>query len=216
MNPVYFWDEHLKDVPLFISLVDNHKLILDEVLEYIKLPDALFDYPMYLVEGENNKGIPLYENYWKAIPMTNFEGEFLADYASPDEKNFFNFLIQRTKKLCPFTNSLIEGLEKEGNLANCFISRLLPGSIINPHRGWTNEFMRIHLGLVCDSECKITVGEETKTWEPGKLLAFKDGGQYLHSVVHNGTQERIILSMDIRITYLAQFISESVLDNLIK
>lgn len=216
MNPIYFWDEHLKDVPLCISLVDNYKLILDEVLEYIKLPDALFDYPMYLVEGENNKGIPLYENYWKAIPMTNFEGEFLADYASPDEKNFFNFLIQRTKKLCPFTNSLIEDLEKEGNLANCFISRLLPGSIINPHRGWTSDFMRIHLGLVCDSECKITVGEETKTWELGKLLAFKDGGEYLHSVVHNGTQERIILSMDVRITYLTQFVSESFLDNLIK
>lgn len=216
MTPIYFWDEHLKDVPLFINLVDNYKLILNEVLEYIKLPDALFDYPMYLVEGENNKGIPLYENYWKAIPMTNFEGEFLADYASPDEKNFFNFLIQRTKKLCPFTNSLIEGLEKEGNLANCFISRLLPGSIINPHRGWTSDFMRIHLGLVCDPECKITVGEETRTWGPGKLLAFKDGGQYLHGVVHNGTQERIILSMDVRITYLAQFVSESVLDNLIK
>lgn len=216
MNSIYFWDEHLKDVCLCKNLVKNYEIILQEVLEYIKLPDALFDYPMYLVEGENDNGIPLYENYWKAIPMTNFEGEFLADYASPDEKNFFNFLIQRTKKFCPFTNSLIEQLEQEGNLANCFISRLLPGSIINPHRGWTDDFMRIHLGLICDPDCKITVGEETRTWEPGKLLAFKDGGKYLHSVVHNGTQERIILSMDLRITYLTQFISQSFLDNLIK
>jgi len=216
MTPIYFWDEYLRDVPLCNSLIKNYELILKEITEYIKLPDALLDYPMYLVEGDDSKGVPLYKNYWKAIPMTNFEGEFLADYASPDEKNFFNFLIQRTKKLCSITNSLIEELEQQGNLANCFISRLLPGSIINPHRGWTSEFMRIHLGLICDSECKITVGEETRTWEPGKLLAFKDGGQYLHSVVHSGTEERVILSMDVRIAYLTQFVSETVLDNLLK
>jgi hypothetical protein len=203
----YFWDEYLNDVPLCKDLVENYQTIRREILEYIKLPDALFDYPMYLVEGENNKGIPLYENYWKAIPMTNFEGEFLADYASPDEKQFFNFLIQRTKKSCPFTNSLIQGLEDEGHLKNCFISRLIPGSIINPHRGWTDEFMRIHLGLVCDPECKITVGEETRTWEEGKLIAFKDGGEYLHSVVHNGIEERIILSVDVRISYLTTWLN---------
>lgn len=206
MTSIYFWQNYIEEVPLCKDLVKNYQIICQEILEYLKLPDALFDYPMYLVEGENNQGIPLYENYWKAIPMTNFEGEFLADYASPDEKQFFNFLIQRTKKLCPFTNSLIEDLEKEGHLANCFISRLLPGSVINPHRGWTDEFMRIHLGLVCDPECKITVGEETQTWEEGKLIAFRDGGKYLHSVEHLGSTERIILSVDIRINYLKQYI----------
>jgi len=216
MNPIYFWEDHLHQVPLYKNLIDNSEIIRQEILEYLKLPNSLVDYPMYLVEGENNEGIPLYQNYWKAIPMTNFEGEYLADYSTPIEKSFFNILIQRTKKLCPITNSLIEELEQQGNLANCFISRLLPGSIINPHRGWTSEFMRIHLGLICDSECKITVGEETRTWEPGKLLAFKDGGQYLHSVVHNGTEERVILSMDVRIAYLTQFVSETVLDNLLK
>jgi len=216
MNPIYFWEDHLHQVPLYKNLIDNSEIIRQEILEYLKLPNSLVDYPMYLVEGENNEGIPLYQNYWKAIPMTNFEGEYLADYSTPIEKSFFNILIQRTKKLCPITNSLIEELEQQGNLANCFISRLLPGSIINPHRGWTSEFMRIHLGLICDSECKITVGEETRTWEPGRLLAFKDGGQYLHSVVHNGTEERVILSMDVRIAYLTQFVSETVLDNLLK
>jgi hypothetical protein len=208
MRPIYFWENYLNNFPLYNKLVDNYGVIKEEILNYLQLPDALFDYPMYLVEGEDKQGIPLYENYWKAIPMTNFEGEFLADYASPDEKQFFNFLIERTKRLCPFTNSIIEGLEKENNLKNCFISRLLPGSIINPHRGWTDDFMRIHLGLVCDSECKITVGEETKTWEEGKIIAFKDGGEYLHSVKHLGKTERIILSMDIRIDYLKTYVHQ--------
>ena len=67
MSPVYFWDEHLKDVPLCKSFVENSQKIKQEILEYLKTPDALFDYPMYLVEGEENQGIPLYENYWKAI-----------------------------------------------------------------------------------------------------------------------------------------------------
>lgn len=216
MKPIYFWEDHLQKVPVCNSFVNNFSAVKNELLEYLKIPDSLFDYPMYLVEGENNEGIPLYENYWKAIPLTNFEGEFISDYSSSDEKNFFELLVNRTKKLCSFTNYLIKDLERDGHLSNCFISRLLPGSIINPHRGWTNDFMRIHLGLVCDPLCKITVGKETKTWEEGKLLAFKDGGQYLHSVVHNGTKERIILSMDLKITYLSEFVSKSVLDKLIK
>lgn len=216
MNQIYFWEKYLNEVPIIKKLTDNYEKIKCEIIEYLELPDALFDYPMYLVEGKNNQGIPLYENYWKAIPITNFEGEFLADYVSPDEKQFFNFLIERTKRLCPITNSMIESLEIEGHLKNCFISRLLPTSIINPHRGWTDEFMRIHLGLVCDPKCKITVGEESKVWEDGKILAFKDGGEYLHSVKHQGISERIILSMDIRLSYLSQFVSESLLDKLIK
>jgi aspartyl/asparaginyl beta-hydroxylase (cupin superfamily) len=84
---------------------------------------------------------------------------------------------------------------------------LIPGSIINPHHGWTDDFLRIHLGLICDPECKITVGDETKTWEEGKILAFKDGGPFLHSVEHKGTTERIILSVDVKLSYLSQYVN---------
>jgi aspartyl/asparaginyl beta-hydroxylase (cupin superfamily) len=67
--------------------------------------------------------------------------------------------------------------------------------------------MRIHMGLICDPECKITVDAETKTWTEGKILAFKDGGPYYHSVVHNGTKDRYIFSFDLSLEYLSPYIT---------
>jgi aspartyl/asparaginyl beta-hydroxylase (cupin superfamily) len=84
----------------------------------------------------------------------------------------------------------------------------LPGSYIKPHHGWSFTYLRIQLGLRCDPGCRITVGNETQAWIEGKLVAFKDGGKYPHSVIHNGKSERIILSIDLRLIYLKKFIPE--------
>ena len=81
-------------------------------------------------------------------------------------------------------------------------------SIGRPHRGWTPDYLRIHLCLVDDPGCRITVGSETRTWKTGQFLAFKDGGPHLHSVVHEGKHERIVLSYDLNLQYLGQFIPE--------
>jgi hypothetical protein len=182
-------------------LIENYPQIKEEVVRFVSDPDALYNYPKYNV-GDT----PLYENYWKAVPFCEFEGEFISMYASQDEKQFLKFIVKNAKQNCPTVASVINELVEEGNLSNCFVSRLVPGSIINPHRGWTPDYMRIHLGLICDSGCRITVGTETKTWEEGKLLAFKDGGPHPHSVKHTGTNERIILSVDVKLSYLQQFV----------
>jgi hypothetical protein len=197
----FFWQDQLKNTPICKSLVENYSQIKEEVIKFVSDPDALYNYPKY-----NVGDAPLYENYWKAVPFSVFEGEFISMYASPDEKQFLKFIVKNAKQNCPTVAKVIDPFEQEGNLSNCFVSRLIPGSIINPHRGWTPDYMRIHLGLVCDPECKITVGTETQTWEEGKLIAFKDGGPHPHSVRHGGTAERIILSVDVKISYLQQFV----------
>jgi aspartyl/asparaginyl beta-hydroxylase (cupin superfamily) len=97
-------------------------------------------------------------------------------------------------------------LEEAGHLRNGFVSRLRPGSVIHPHRGWTNQYLRIHMGLLCDPACRLTVGTETHAWRPGQLLAFKDGGPYLHSVRHDGSRDRVVVSFDLRLSYVAPFI----------
>lgn len=201
MDSIYFWEDHIKDVPIYNHLIENYIQIKEEVLNYLKYKNALFDYPKYMIYGK-----ALYDNYWKACPLSNFEGEFISNNASEIEKMYINQIIKNAKKHCPTTNSIICDLENQSNLKNAFISRLIPGSVINPHHGWTDEFLRIHLGLVCDPDCKITVGDETKTWEEGKILAFKDGGPFLHSVEHKGTTERIILSVDVKLSYLSQYV----------
>jgi hypothetical protein len=58
------------------------------------------------------------------------------------------------------------------------------------------------MGLDCDPGCVITVGNEQRVWENGKIIAFKDGGPYPHSVKHNGTKQRIIASFDVDLSYL--------------
>lgn len=200
-----FWDEILKDVPICKDLVENYSTIKDEVISFVSNPGSLFDYPKY-----NVGGTPLYENYWKAVPLSVFNGEFISMYANEQQKQYIDFVIKNAKQRCPTINKIISPLEESDDLANCFISRLLPGSIINPHCGWTQHYMRIHLGLVCDPKCQITVsglhgGGETRTWEEGKLLAFRDGPPQLHSVKHEGEHERIILSVDVKISHLQKF-----------
>ena len=198
---IYFWDEYLNDVPIYKNLLENYSKIKEEVLNFLKTPNSLFDYPKYEVFGKD-----LYENYWKAVPLSNFDGEYISSTSTPQQKNLINYVISNAKRNCPTIESIIGDLEKENNLVNTFISRLVPGSIINPHHGWTDDYLRIHLGLVCDPGCKITVGKETKTWEEGKILAFKDGGPFLHSVKHEGTNERIILSVDVKLSYLEEYV----------
>ena len=117
-------------------------------------------------------------------------------------------LIAMFRGKLPVSSSTIGPLEAQGHLRNVFVSRLIPGSVINPHRGWTPDYLRVHLCLVEDPGCRITVGPQTRTWCTGEILAFKDGGPHLHSVVHEGQHERIILSYDLSLRYLAQFIPE--------
>ena len=66
--------------------------------------------------------------------------------------------------------------------------------------------MRIHLPIVVDPDCKITVGTHTHTWEEGKILSFIDGD--MHSVKHLGTKDRIVVSVDMRINYAKQYVPE--------
>ena len=202
MSNIYFWEDYIKEVPIYKDLIKNYLQIKEEVINYLKLPDSLFDYPKYV--GFFDK--QLYDYYWKACPLSNFEGEVIADTSNELEKVYMRQIVKNAKKHCPTINSIISELENKSHLKNTFISKLIPGSIINPHHGMTDNFLRVHLGLICDPECKITVGEETKTWEEGKILAFKDGGPYYHSVEHKGTSERIILSMDIKLSYLSQYV----------
>jgi hypothetical protein len=207
---IYFWEDKLKDLQICKELVANYQQIKKEIIEFVSKPNSFHDYPRYKL-GRRNEYY-LYDNDWKAVPLSNFNGEFISLYSNEEQKKQLNSIIQNAKQNCPTIDRIISPLEQEGVLSNSFISRLFPGTVIHPHTGWTNSYMRIHLGIICDPECKITVGyegtkTETKTWEEGKILAFRDAGPYPHSVKHNGTKERIILSIDILLSYLNDYIN---------
>ena len=185
-------------VPWALDVLAKAADIREEILRFIPQFRPFMPYPKYA---------NLYNNTWDAFPLSIFEGEHIE---LSKEKLALNMapLIQMFRSKLPVTSSTIAPLEGQGHLRNVFVSRLIPGSVINPHRGWTPDYLRIHLCLVDDPGCRITVGSETRTWKTGQFLAFKDGGPHLHSVVHEGKHERIVLSYDLNLQYLGQFIPE--------
>lgn len=210
MEP-YFWDQYLYEEPICKSLVDNWQTIRDELLKLNeKYPQFYGPYPKYkIIDSETQKKVKMYENNWTVGPISKYDVHHmeLNTIHKKYSLDLLDTISKYRKRLLPTIHKIISQEEETGNLANSFVSIIGPGTIIRPHQGYSNEFMRIHLGLICDPQCKITVGEETRTWEEGKLLAFKDGGPYYHSVFHNGINDRYILSIDLKLDYLSKYIN---------
>ena len=212
MNEPRFWEEYLTEEPVCKQLCESWEQIRDEILNLRENYSNWFTkYPKFKVEDPKTKEkVRLYENDWIITALSKLSESYNVENNRAERTGGSSLekLVKRYRsKLLPTLNSIINGLDQDETLSNVFVSILSPGAIIKPHVGYSNEYMRIHLGLICDSECKITVGDETKTWEEGKILAFKDGGPYYHQVKHAGKTDRYILSLDIKLSYLDNYIS---------
>lgn len=196
-EPAY-WTHVLPRIPWCRDLHGKNQDIREEVLMFIEKFRPFIPYPKY----DN-----LYDNSWDAFPLSAFQSAH-TELSKRSLKISIQPLVDMARRQLPVTDELIAPLEIEGHLRNAFVSRLKPGSVIHPHRGWAPDYLRIHLCLLDDPDCRITVGDQTCAWEEGKLLAFKDGGPYLHSVLHKGRSERIIMSFDLSLSYVRQFIHE--------
>lgn len=212
MNEPEFWENYLTQEPVCQQLCENWEKIRDEILSLKQNYSNWFTkYPKFKVENPTTKQkVRLYENDWTITALSKLSENYNVENNKAEKTGGSSLekLVKRYRaKLLPTLHNIIGDLDKDDTLSNVFVSILSPGVIINPHVGYSKDYMRIHLGLVCDPECKITVGEKTKTWEEGKILAFKDGGPYYHKVFHNGTIDRYILSIDIKLSYLSQYIN---------
>lgn len=72
-----------------------------------------------------------------------------------------------------------------------FFSRLAPGTHIPPHCGVSNHRVTVHLPLVVPPGCAIRVGERTRGWREGEVLAFDDS--FEHEAWNRGDSERVVL-----------------------
>lgn len=195
-------------IQILQEIKSNFSAIQKEILDYIKTHE-FYNYPKYEVSNELYDG-ELYKNDWKAIPLSKFAHEHVELTEDDEAKSEINNKLPEIKGFIPTYNKIIKQGEEEGWIRNSFISKLDPGSIIEPHKGWSNNFLRCHIGIDVDEECYITKQhpnidlkiQETKTWKEGEWLAFQDGGNYYHSVEHKGTKPRIILSVDLDLDYI--------------
>lgn len=212
MNEPVFWEDYLINEPICKQFTKKWKQIRREVLiTKFLFPKFVGAYPKFKISDLNSgKRIKLYENDWRVAPMSKFD----SDYAEVNTvvrkagkgKDLESLITKYRRWVYPTIHNIIKEPEREGILANVFVSILSPGTIIRPHQGYSKKYMRVHLCLIEDPQCKITVGDQTKTWKEGKILAFKDGGPYYHQVEHNGKRERYILSLDLKLNYLKQYI----------
>ena len=73
-----------------------------------------------------------------------------------------------------------------------FLSVLAPGTRIPPHHGVSNARLTVHLPLVVpDGEAGIRVGEGTRRWREGYVLAFDDSVE--HEAWNETNAERVVL-----------------------
>lgn len=79
---------------------------------------------------------------------------------------------------------------------NAGLSRLAPGTVIKPHAGYTDEVLRLHLGLDCPEGASITVAGEERAWRKDELLLFDDTLE--HSARNLGDRPRLILLVDVK------------------
>ena len=74
-------------------------------------------------------------------------------------------------------------------------SLLRPGAHIPPHHGMLNSRLIGHLPLIVPPGCWLRVGNETRSWEEGKLMIFDDSIE--HEARNTSDQIRVILLFDI-------------------
>lgn len=147
-------------------------------------------FPVILAELQNLRKQSA-NNYWF---------ETFPEYQEPGKPNtwkvftfkFFGIRHEANCSFCPQTAALIEQLP---SLVTAEFSYLPANTQIKPHKGFTKMVLRVHLGLIIPGQCGLRVGDETRTWEPGKLLVFDDS--FEHEAWNNSNEDRFVLMMDI-------------------
>jgi beta-hydroxylase len=94
-------------------------------------------------------------------------------------------------RACPVTTRCLRDVP---GLFLAGFSVLKAGCRIHPHRGYTTEVLRSHLGLVCPQPSWIEVAGERYHWAPGQGVVFDD--TQVHSAANESGEPRVVLIVD--------------------
>ena len=117
--------------------------------------------------------------------------------------------IDKHCSVCPQTAKIVEQtpgfMGCECVFSYAMISRLLPGSCIEPHTGPCNFRLRCHIPILSSPDYHFRVGSTTLNWNVGDIVVFDDS--FVHTVWHDkqnadnvgpdGVNERVLLILDI-------------------
>ena len=122
---------------------------------------------------------------YRIATESNWKTFFLYGFGNPLPKHC---------EQAPVTADIVGRVPK---VHTAWFSILAPGYRIPPHTGVTKGILRAHLGLIIPKEaerCRIRVGDEWKSWAPGKIFVIDD--TYEHEVRNETDEERVVLLLD--------------------
>jgi len=78
---------------------------------------------------------------------------------------------------------------------NVLFSLLKPGTHIPPHNGFVNTRLIAHLPLIVPPDCRLRVGNETRSWEEGRTWLFDDTIE--HEAWNDSDDTRVVLLFEV-------------------
>ncbi len=215
-----FWDDAIRKIPVCVEIEKNWLSIKNEFVSYLQ-----HNHPFPVRGGGNTLASPnlkikatpdadgeinLYSGEWDVCfagtkPSNDSKQwgntELLGSVVRWKTKQDLDTQINYSKSYFKTFGSIVSDFSDAGQCSGAMFSIMKPGTIVNPHNG-SDKIMRCHLCIINDEKCQITVGNETRSWTEGKILAFKDGPPYKHSVRHLGLVDRVVLIFDFDLDYL--------------
>ena len=211
-------EETLESLSSYRNLRDRHKEIIPEIIKFVEVNQPILsEWVLDQWVNDRNLGrVQLWEGDWKVIPMplnaigtTATEEDFqLSEMVSFVE--LFNTTVEKVqeilpkltdsmRELCPtFYSAIKEDVDCE-LLKSCTISKLSPGTKINPHNGDIYS-LRLHFPVVEDEGAWLSVRGRKRSWKVGEIFAFHDNDK--HWAQHHGTHDRIVVIMDYSLSQL--------------
>lgn len=106
--------------------------------------------------------------------------------------------VEENASRCPATMKALAGVpipEITGRSPTALFSILAPGTHIVPHNGMLNTRLICHLPLIVPPNCRLRVGNHTRSVEAGKLMIFDDSIE--HEAWNDSGEMRVILLFEI-------------------
>jgi len=216
-----WWEDRISSLSSFCNLSTEFNVIIPEVLKFIEANKSLFEEWVLdqWVDDRNLGRVQLWEGAWRVIPFPiNCVGTTATDkdFELSEMVSFtklFNTTTERVQEelprirkvfeeTCPNTRAFLQDDIDGKILKSATISKLSPGTKINPHQGDVDS-LRIHFPVVTDPGAWLSVRGRKRTWEIGEVFAFKDHNK--HWAQHNGTHDRIIVILDYSIEQLIKY-----------
>lgn len=204
-----YYDAEVLNVPAIQEILAEWPAIKSELFDLMDNWHPYMYYPSYTLPSLEDDGEhkSMWEKEWKLFSITDFLWDGIENSPHSTLKDdTFNRKVKLVRRKCKTMAKVLKPYEDAGVVANGFVSRLIPGSRINPHQGWLHKVMRIHFCLKEDTQCLFFVNGEERTWREGEVFGFLDWER--HWVEHNGTTDRIIMSLDFKFEYLKNYIPE--------